>query len=168
MSQLNFDVNRLKEIAYEIFELEFGNSGIDLNFFPITFLEYYSDYVSDKKSIDKMFFGFIPVFHRGGFRVNETRDIVVFLHPTNNANLISKKIFNLVKNCYHEIRHFHQENLDAYSYEGFLVEMENYISGCGLDIRYALHHDKYFVELDANLYGISKTKEYMMNYYPFF
>ena len=40
----------MKRISHEIIEEELGQAGIELNVFPLTFVEYYNSYVFNKKT----------------------------------------------------------------------------------------------------------------------
>lgn len=75
-------------------------------------------------------------------------------------------LFQIIKTCYHEIRHSIQANNDRYSYDRFLYDIENFYMKCDLGRDYNDNHDSYSFEIGANLYGIRMAKEYLKNNYP--
>lgn len=68
---------------------------------------------------------------------------------------------SLARTCYHETRHAIQMNYNPYSFDGFMNGIDN-ISY----IDYLLSHDSRLFEIDANLFGIKKAKEYILKNYP--
>lgn len=79
---------------------------------------------------------------------------------------VAKGLFQVLKTCYHEIRHSIQLTFDRYSYERFLSDIENFFIKCNLGKDYKYNHDSYSFEIGANLYGTRMAKEYLMNNYP--
>ena len=156
-------IEEMKRISHEIIEKELKQFGIELNVFPLTFVEYYNDYVFNKKnSLIKMAsYSTVPLI-AGGF--NDLKgNTVIFLNRINKIEKIEQKIFKLVQVCYHEARHSVQQKFDNYSYDGFLRDIDHFLK---IKIDYILEHDKYSFEIDANLYGVKRTKEYLKNRYP--
>lgn len=153
----------IKRISHEIIEEELGQAGIKLNVFPLTFVEYYSSYVFNKKTnlIKKMSLSTLPLI-AGGF--NDLKgNTVIFLDRINKIEKIEHKIFRLAQVCYHEARHSIQQKFDSYSYDGFLRDIDHFLK---TNIDYTLEHDKYSFEIGANLYGVKKAKEYLETRYP--
>ena len=79
---------------------------------------------------------------------------------------ITKDFFQVLKTCYHEIRHCVQRTFDRYSYERFLCDIEDFYRKCDLGRDYKYNHDGYSFEIGANLYSIRRTREYLRNNYP--
>lgn len=160
----NLDVNEMKKIAHEIIEEESKEYNFKINCFPLTFLEYYNNYISGKK------FKLLKIFRYkmlSGF--NDLKgNAVIFINKVNKIENIEGKIFDLAWLCYHEARHTIQQTFNAYSYECFFSQIESYMRSVSLDIDYKFFHDSYSFEIGANLYSISKAKEYLKNRYPSF
>ena len=153
----------MKRISHEIIEEELGQAGIEVNVFPLTFVEYYNSYVFNKKTnlINKMLLSTIPLI-AGGF--NDLKgNTVIFLNHINEIEKIENKIFRLAEVCYHEARHSIQQKFDSYSYDGFLRDIDHFLR---TNMDYTLEHDKYSFEIGANLYGVRKAKEYLKTRYP--
>ncbi len=85
------------------------------------------------------------------------KDIVIFLNRIDKIEKVDN-IFQLARTCYHEVRHSIQQNFDNYSYEGFLRNIDLLRTN---KIYYQVEHDSFSFEIGANLYGISKAKEYI-------
>lgn len=152
----------MKKISHEIIE-ELGQPSIELNVFPLTFVEYYNDYVFNKKyNLIKMAsYSTIPLIADG---FNDSKgNIVIFLNRINKIEKIEHKIFRLAQICYHEARHSMQQKFDNYSYDGFLRDIDHFLK---TNIDYTLEHNKYSFEIGANLYAVRKAKEYLKTRYP--
>lgn len=156
-------IDDMKKISHEIIDGELEQNGITHDVFPLTFVEYYGDYIFNKKfRLTKMaVYSAIPLI-AGGFN-NLEGNIVIFLNRIDKIEKIENKIFKLAQVCYHEARHSIQQKFDDYSYEGFLRDIDTFLS---TKVSYILKHDKYYFEIDANLYGVIKAKEYLKNRYP--
>lgn len=153
----------MKKISHEIIEEELGQPSIELNVFPLTFVEYYNDYVFNKKYnlIKKAPYSTIPLI-ADGFNDLEG-NIIIFLNRINKIEKIEHKIFRLAQICYHEARHSMQQKFDKYSYNGFLKDIDHFLK---TNIDYTLEHNKYSFEIGANLYAVRKAKEYLETKYP--
>lgn len=163
----NLSVEEMKKIAHQIIEEEARQSNTKINIiFPLTIIEYYNEYVFKQKckltSIPSLLAR--PII-AGGFNDNLTGNIIIFLDRSNRVEKTEQRIFKLALICYHEARHSMQHNFDKYSYDGFLRDLDSYIySANSLD--YRLAHDKYSFEIGANIYGITKAKEFLQKNYP--
>lgn len=158
----NLDVNEMKKIAHEIIEEESKKYNFKINCLPLTFLEYYNNYISGKKF--KLFRIFRYKMIDGFNDLNG--NAVIFIDKINKIENIEGKIFRLAEICYHEARHTIQQTFNAYSYDCFFAQIEFYIRSVTLDVDYKFFHDKYSFEIGANLYSVSKAKEYLKNRYP--
>lgn len=164
--QNKLSIEEMKKIAHEICEEEKRQYNIEDNIFPITLIEYYNDYVFSQKSklTEKITASLLPI-RTSGFNDLKGNNIVIFLKLTNKIKKIEGKVFRLAEVCYHEMWHSVQKQFDKYSYEGFLRDIDD-IFKRDSNNDYLTEHSKYSFEIGANLYGISKAKEYMKNKYP--
>lgn len=164
----DFSIDELKKIVRDIVNSEIEGNNVKFDIFPVTILEYYNDYLASKpfRKLEKVGFSVVPLRFKGGFRINSLNDIVIFLHHSKKVVKPKKSFFDLVLNSYHEARHINQDSLDKYSYEGALIDMENYVSSNGKILGYIMEHDSYFVEIDARMYSISKAINYVKRRYP--
>lgn len=158
-------IDEMKKISYEIITEELKKADIKENIYPVTFIEYYKDYVF-KKPLRL----YPEIFFLGNsslaFHDNEDHDIVIFLHHLKKIKRIEKRVLELVITCYHETRHSIQETYDSYTYEGFLREAEEYIQDASSNKDDSKHYDRYSFEIGAQLYALSKAKEYLKTKYP--
>ena len=164
----DFSVDDLREIVRDIINSEVKDSDIKFDVFPVTILEYYNDYLMSRpfKGVEKIGYSLVPFRFKGGFRSNSSNDIVMFLRHSKRVVKPKKSFFDLVVNSYHEARHINQDFLDKYSYEGALIDMENYVSSNRKILGYIMEHDSYFVDIDARMYSLSKAVDYIKSKYP--
>lgn len=161
-SDIILSMKDMKRITHEIIEEELGKTDIKVNVFPLTFVEYYNDYVFNKNNnFIKMLSDSIKPLTAGGF-YNSEGNIVIFLSHINKIKKPEHKIFELAKVCYHEARHVMQQKFNVYSYDGFLTDIDFFLK---TNIDYKLDHDKFSFEIGANLYGVRKAKEYLKTKY---
>lgn len=161
--KLVLSIEDMKKIAHEIIDEEMEKEGIELNVFPLTFVEYYDNYIFSKNFnlIEMAAYSAAPLIANG---LNNLKgDTVIFLNRINKIEKIENKIFRLANTCYHEARHSMQQKFDEYSYDGFLRDIDHFLE---TDMDYTLEHDKYSFEIGANLYGVRKAKEYLRTKYP--
>ena len=166
MAVENLSLNEMKKISHQIIESEEKKYNINIKVFPLTFIEYYNDYIFQKKfSLAKKFALSLTPIIAGGF--NDTKgNTVIFLNHVNKIEKIEGKIFRLAQICFHEARHSEQSNFDKYSYEGVFNFLDQYIKVGAANSDYILEHDKYSFEIGANLYGVTNAKEYLKKNYP--
>ena len=166
MSLEDLSLNEMKKISHQIIESEEKKYNISIKVFPLTFIEYYNDYIFKKKfSLTKKIALSLTPIIAGGF--NDLKgNTVIFLNYVNKIEKIEDKIFRLVQVCFHEARHSEQSNFDKYSYEGVFNLLDHYIKNNTANIDYNLEHDKYSFEIGANLYGVTMAKEYLKKNYP--
>lgn len=90
--------------------------------------------------------------------------IIILDYYTKKTN--SKKynsLIELIFTIYHEIQHLYQEKYPQNNYIYFLMKIEKYII-INNPKYYQTYHDNFLIEIDANLYGITKTIDYLKNY----
>lgn len=162
-TDIELSIEDMKKNSHEIIEEELRQYGIKLNIFPLTFIEYYKDYVFNKRYnlIKIAVYSSLPLV-AGGF--NDLKgNTVIFLNRINKLEKIENKVFRLAQVCYHEARHSVQKTFDEYSYDRFLGDIDMYLQR---NMDYTLEHDKYSFEIGANIYGVEKAKEYLKIKYP--
>ena len=158
----------MKKIVYDVVNEELDGSDLDFNIFPVTFIEYYSDYVFGKKFslINQLTYSLIPITNNNINGFNDLNgNAVIFLNRVNKIEKIEGKLFRLLNICYHELRHSKQQEFDKNSYDRFLIDIEKFIRR--FDPKdYSTSHDKYSYEIGANLYCVDKSKKYLKSKYP--
>lgn len=158
-------IQKIKNMVLEILSNEFGNDGINVNIIPATNLDYYRDYVFKKKK--RNILDFIEPLYSLGLYDENNNVIIIFLNKLEKIEKEEKMILDLLYYCYHELRHAMQNKVDIWSYQAFLESIEEIIRiTCSVD--YLLEHDNYSYEIGANIYGITRTKEYLKEKLPSF
>ncbi len=161
-------IKELKQIVNEILDDEAKTNNLKVNAFPVTFIEYYTDFLfKGKFSLQRVVnYASFP-FNSLGFHSNG--NIVILI---NSIKKIVKGdppmvVFELLNVVYHELRHNFQKHYDNHSYEKFLSSLEEFLrlnkSG---EFNYKSNHDDFSFEIGAHLYGIRRAKEYLINKYP--
>ena len=156
MKSLNTE--NMKKIVHEIADKELkGNSE---KVYPVTYNEYFNELEdSVKLKISDTIIRNVDGYNHKG-------NIVVFLDKiSEKKSTIAWKIFCLVENTYHEVRHTIQKKFDSYNYDGFLGNIDNVLSILKTDTYYS-DYNSFSYELGANLYGVQKAKEYMQTKFP--
>lgn len=163
----NLTVEEMKKISQDIILVESKKEEIDIDIFPLTFVEYYNSDIFKKKfklmkPKDNIYNGLIPIIS-SGFYDSLEKQIVVFLDKLLFMQKLGSghQLVDLVEVSYHEFRHGyqHQKLVKNYkSFESAIIFMETVISSSSL-LHYNLYHDQYFKEIDANLFAIKKTEE---------
>ena len=164
--QLNnkFDVVRFKNMIHEIIDEESKKENLDVNVFPVTFIQYFKDCIfkSNFSLQEKKELAFSCINASG---MNYKDNIMIFL----NGRIIRKEhsLFEILTTVYHELRHSMQTRMSEYGYECFLYSIEDYLrlGTCGT-IDYRNNHDVYSYEIGANLYGVGRAKEFLQTRYP--
>ena len=159
------DTQQMKKIAQEIFEEESQKYGLDDSFFPLTFIEYYSNFIKTGNFNLIRTGGVIRPFHVGGINNITKGTIIIFLSHVKKIKKIEKRYYRLATFCYHELRHSMQAKFDEFSYEGFLFDISNF-ARVSLPMDYSFEHDIYSYEIGAYLYGIRRAKDFLKNKYP--
>ncbi|MCI8778920.1 MAG: hypothetical protein HFI87_07215 [Bacilli bacterium] len=166
MKKLN--IKEMKEITYKVISKELEEYHLDVNFFPMTTFEYYTQYVpkshfNDINSLIQLIkYPFTTMYAYNFLFKNGKNDIIIILDKFKN---IDSQLFNLLDTCFHEIRHSIQQKFDSYSYAGFLRKVEMFLRKC-YQSNYQIYHNCYSDEIDANMFSSSKTKEFLKKNYP--
>ena len=161
------NIDDMRKIAYELFEVEKVKFGCDVNIFPLTFNRYFFNYLLNINcSFEKRLFYFIIPFISGvdGY-FDSLGNIVIFLNKFSGFGKRDSDFIDFLETCYHEFRHCQQLNFDSFKYDGFLIDMESFIKkydGCN----YFFNHNSYSYEIGANLYGIRMARDYVIRNYP--
>ena len=164
----DISIKEMKKIVYDVVLEELSNSDLKFNIFPITFVEYYNDYIFKGKFslIRKFSYSLIPIVNRNASGFNDLGgNAVIFLNRVNKVKKVENKIFRLLNICYHELRHSEQQMFDVNSYDKFMNDIEEFIQQFNSN-DYRLLHDKYSYEIGANLYCVNKSSEYLKKKYP--
>ena len=141
------------------------------NFYPITLVEYYKNEILKKRLKLSKHNLEAPLLYSGFYqpRVDYTKSsIYVFIKRINKINLLNPNIpyVNLIQTVYHELKHYYQHlNLGTskkFTFEMFVSSIENEILQHESSF-YKFCHDNFFIEIDANLYSIDKTLEFLEN-----
>jgi hypothetical protein len=159
-------VKEMKEICRDIFNKESQEHNLDLVPYPVTIIGYYTDFLKKMNYSLIKHPGLItlPSVASGACITDDDADsIVIFLKSVRRIIDTKDKMSWLVEVCFHEIYHAIQRTFDKYSYDNFLNRIGHY-NGTHLD--YRLKHDNYSFEIGANLYSITKTREYLKENYP--
>ena len=168
MKRKNLEIKEMKQLAKQIIQEELKDKNIICDVFPLTFLEYYCDFLPHQKYhlMKSVSFATVPFSSTLAFCQPKEKYIVIFLSKVNQLKKIEPKIFNLVFLCYHEVRHLEQDWVPIENFYGFLHEIEATIAKSYLAYDYYLNHDQYSYEIGANLYAVKKTEEYLKKNYP--
>ena len=166
----NLSVKELKKIVNKIIDEEAKKNNLKIKAYPVTLIEYYTDFVfKDNFSLQRFndFSGY--PFNTVGFHNNG--NIIIFINKIKKAKEVkgnsSLLLLALLNTVYHEISHDLQEKYDKSSYEKFLEYLESFLkSGKVREFNYEENHDEFSYEIGAELYGIRKAKEYLFNKYP--
>ena len=164
----NYRLTELKEKSKQILEEEAKTQGIEINITPITLVEYCQSDVFKQKTILKKIKTKFTLTNAGGFFDSETSQIVIFIdrmgynEKLNSHNKLSAVIFA----TYHEYKH-QLQLLGKYLTKGqkFIIELERYLVSI-YPQDYKKRHNKYLMEIDANLYAVKRTYEYMLKNNP--
>ena len=168
MSNNSLSFVEMKEIANEIFLEEEKRTGIKLKVYPLTFIEYYNEFIFKGKFslTKKSSYALMPILSLGFNDFNN--NLVIFLERIKKCEKVDGSPFLLAKVCYHEFRHSEQKTFNPNNYERFVNDLEMLIKKCGFYglFDYYLEHDKYSFEIGANLYGLEKAKEFLKRTRP--
>lgn len=167
MGKSKYNVKELKRITNKIVEEQKDIHGIDVNAFPVTFIEYYTDYVfKGKFSLNRISDYIYPLNLMGFYGKG---DIVIFLNRVEKIKKIdfSKGVVEFLDTVYHELRHSIQKSALDISYEKYIFFLEKHLMIERVkEFDYLTNHDEFLIEIDANLYGIRNASEYLKKYEP--
>ena len=163
------DLQFLKKISLEVLEEEWKKEKVEGNFYPITITEYYKKILSSKKftKLEKIF-SLITPLSCPAFYTEKNQEIIVFISYFSQYKIKENQLFNLIFACFHEFRHLYQnQKWQKNSLTGYLHIIEQKIRLIDTENDYLFNHDLYSFEIGANLYGISKAKKYIINYFTY-
>lgn len=158
---MTLTLREMKIIAHDIIESELEKNGLDVSVMPYTFMEYSGSNTLKKTTVLEKTSKWLFAKRAVGYYDLRKNNIVVFLDNFQKMKKVDKQIFKLAKICYHETRHAIQMNYSPYSFDGFMNGIDNINP-----LDYMISHDSRLFEIDANLFGIKKAKEYILKKYP--
>ncbi len=171
MKNLNKEnIERMKRIAYDIISKELEKNNLDANIYLVNTFEYYIKYIPNVnfESMSNFISALkMPMLTKGftfwhlNYKV-EKPDIVIFI---NYFKKYKNPLLNLIKNCFHETKHYIQLTADDYDYIKFMRNLETILTEYDWN-NYINYHDDFLFEIEANIYAINKTKELLKGKYP--
>ena len=168
MNKNNTTMKNIKEKCKKILEEEAKRQEVELNIEPLTIVEYYdSNVFKEKTTIEKTITRFFLI-NVGGLFDSETQKIIIFTdrmgknEKVESPNKLAATIFASYHEFKHQLQYLEKEITET---EKFIISLEGVIKTFFYQ-EYRINHDKYYIEIDANLYGIDKTKKYFYQYEP--
>ena len=158
-------MEELKEVCNSLLVQDAESDGIDLNIHPMTIGEYYmSDVFRQKTVLQKVKYG-KALKNGGGFLDGKTGDVFIFIDKLAKwENIYSaRKLAAIIFAVYHEYRHLLQFSGNVSSLDRVLIDIEKRKNVVMFN-DYLRNHDAFFIEIDANLYAIRRTREYFKKY----
>lgn len=167
-SRNNLKLKEIKEKCKKLIEEEAKKQDVELNIEPITIVEYYdSDVFKEKTTIEKTMTKLV-LANVGGLFDTETQKIIIFTdrmgkgQKVESPNKLAASIFASYHEFKHQLQYLDKETTET---EQFIIALENVIKTFFYK-EYRINHDKYYMEIDANLYALNKTNEYFSQYEP--
>lgn len=173
----DLSLTEIKNLILKIFEIETKKYDLDVELFLLTNIEYYKkdifllkNKLTKTSNIRKVL---VPIINSGIY--SEKKIILFTINEKKFTKVKSDKfLINLLISSYHELWHAYREKLDYKnnSFYNFIFFIENIIKSYPLDYMtqfdYFFHHDEYFSEIEANLYSIKRTEEFIQNNSKFY
>ena len=158
---MTLSLRDMKIIAHEIISEELESNGLNVNIMPYTFVEYSGSNTLKNPTILEKASKWLLAKRANGYFDTSKNNVVIFLDHFKKIKNVDNKLISLARTCYHETRHVIQMNYSPYSFDGFMngIDNVNYAD-------YIISHDSRLFEIDANLFGIKKAKEYILKNYP--
>ena len=172
----SISIQKLKDLALLIADQQEQKYGIKININPMTVVEYYKSDIFKKdlividdngyKMIDLSVLRF-PFMYNAFYEIDR-KDIIVFIRNFNkkikaNSDLL---YIDFIISIYHEIKHQLQykdrENIKKLELSTFMFDIELLVQYFNPKF-YNEHHGEIFMEIEANLYGVDCTLEYLKN-----
>lgn len=164
MKKEKLSINKIKKIAHEIIDTELAD--IPHYTFPMTFIEYNKNFpfnnqsklklikdIKDKREYKRL----------SGTNYTYSNTILIALDNFTNFKNSNISLIKLVLTCYHEARHTTQ--LLETEYTSFFSNLDMFIANQEKR-KYNTFHDKFFHEIDANVYSVKQAKKYLKEKYP--
>lgn len=162
------NIQQLKKKCKSILQEESNKQGIEVNINPITVVEYYdSDVFKQKTKLQQIKEKYFVVKPCGFFDPTNSKIMIFIDRLTKHLKADSIYIFPVILfSVYHEYKHQLQfTSKETSKLEEFIIEIERFMMA--LNPRdYNKNHEKYYIEIDANLYAYHKTIEYTKNNDP--
>lgn len=185
MGKCNLTIEQLKNILYRIFEEEKRRENLEITLSDIYSFKYFNTAIFNKKLILihswhdlTTFINCLSITLRSirtpAYYSYGKKNIVIVL----DFYVLSPLIGKIINRCkflintkfsfalftiYHELKHAMQEksfqNHDYFTFDNIVFEMETNIIKW-FRTHYSQNHDDYYMESDANVYGISRAEEY--------
>lgn len=163
--------DEMRDLFYKICNEVCTKERINVDVYPLTVIDYYRSDIFKKKM--KLIKGFdkykvlTQPFDCLGFFSGNNREIIVFMNDYKKRINTSGDygLINYVKTIYHELRHSIQYkvvNNKEIDVKSNIAKFRFFIDSCRRNVvkDYNNYHDEYSQEIDADVYALSKTKEY--------
>ena len=157
-----FNIEQLKTIICSVTHMELNEMNADYRIILGTYKELLKVVKSNPNVSDEKKEEYIKSMKESIAHHNsDAKIILVFLdrilkyYKTPERQLVVS-IFS----CFHEMRHIQQLDFNCYSYEKFLIDIEELYMDIAKEDYYE-NHDNYSFEIGANLYAIEKTIKYI-------
>lgn len=162
------DLDTIRNICNDVIDLENKKYNLNINIYPVTFIEYFNNYllkekVSLVKKVSDLGIAFIPDI--GGFN-DHNNNIVIFIKNIIKSKKNKDTLLYILESCYHEVRHTLQDELEFPEYHKFIRNVERNLRTMKNESYYMIHHDRFSTEIDANIYGIENSIKYIKDNYP--
>lgn len=161
-------LSQLKKESKAILEEESKKLGAKIDINPLTLVEYYkSDIFKQKTTLQKIQRGY-SLINAGGFYDSETSEIVIFVDRMGYSEKVNSinKLAAVIQATYHEYKHQLQHMGKTLTKgQKFIIEIERCLISLD-NSHYKKHHNEYFMEIDADIYGTKRTYEYMAKQHP--
>lgn len=166
----NIKLKEIKQNCISIIEEEAKRQGIELNIKPITIVEFYNSDFFKQQNPSKLqrIKTRYTLRKTGGIFDANTDKIMVFIDRMGKIEKIDSpnKFIAILFAMYHELKHQLQYgNRKNTELEQFIIGIERFVMAL-IPKDYAKNHNRYFFEIDANLYAYQKTLEYIKNNQP--
>ena len=158
-------MKELKDLCHFLLIREVENDGILLNIYPMTIFEYYKSDFFSKKTVLQKIRRMFEIRNSGGFLDVASGYVLLFIDRLGkDENIYSvEKMAAVIFAVYHEYRHLLQSSDERNSLERILIDVEMKKNVVMFD-NYLENHDNFFIECDADLYALNKTKDFFKEY----
>lgn len=170
----NLTNEQRKQILNDICDEECKEHNLDVKIDIVTIEEYESGILKKPVKLQQVTetaeLLSLPFWAAGAhFNSKKKNRIVIFIKEKTKSKKMQKTLVQNIWTCYHELRHEQQattkDKMKDFSYESFMMQISHVCHRIQPG-DYRLEHDKYYFEIDADLYAHQKTKEYLMKNYP--
>ena len=166
-------VENLKKLAFEIASEEEKEHGVKIDIKPMTVVEYYKSDIFKKdfiltcddgyKMIDLSVLKF-PFIYNAFYEIDR-KDIIVFIKnkkeiKTNPELVLADFIIAIYHEIKHKLQYQDREKITKLELSTFMFDIELLVQYFNPKY-YNEHHGQIFMEIEANLYGVGKTLEYL-------